>query len=384
MSKAPQADRLLFIDNIRWFAISLVVVMHAAVTYSPFGSWYFRDLSGTSRTLAIGLGTYQSFQHAVSMGLLFGIAGYFARASLLRKGGADFLRDRAYRLGLPLLLYVFIIGPVTEYYVAGSWNSNPRRPFGTDWLYHIATGDFLSGSGPLWFCLVLLVFCAVLAAWHAVLPLRPTCTPAQSGPTLPRTLAFIAAMALLSFLMGVLVPRDRTVLNVDLHDLPQYPLMFLAGLQAHRQDWPRHFPTQTGRMWGILGLLLASVAWVAIIGLGGALHSNLSAYGGGWHWQAAAMASWRAFACVAFSLGLITLFRARLSGQGAVTLFLSRNAFGVYVFHPPILIMITLVLHTWPWAAAAKFFIASAFAIPATFLFVGLVARRTPGLRAIV
>jgi glucans biosynthesis protein C len=383
MPTAPQTDRLLFIDNIRWFAISMVVVMHAAVTYSPFGSWYFRDTSGTTRALAIGLGTYQTFQHAVSMGLLFGIAGYFARASLLRKGSVAFLRDRAYRLGLPLLLFVLLIGPVTENYVAGSWNSTLPRSFGAQWLHHLATGQLLSGSGPLWFCLVLLVFCAGLAAWHAIMPLRPA-TPTGAGPSLPRTFGFIGTMGLLSFLMGVLVPHDHSVLNVDLHDLPQYPLMFLAGLQAHRQDWPRHFPMGVGRVWGVLGLLLASLAWVALIGLGGALHGNLAAYGGGWHWQFAAMAMWRAFACVAFSLGLTTLFRSKLSHQGRITRFLSRNAFGVYVFHPPILVMITLVLHTWPWAAAAKFFIAAACAIAATFLFVGLIARRTPGLRAIV
>jgi glucan biosynthesis protein C len=93
---------------------------------------------------------------------------------------------------------------------------------------------------------------------------------------------------------------------------------------------------------------------------------------------------WRAFACVALSLGLITVFRGKLSHQGRVTRFLSRNNFGVYVFHPPILVMITLVLHTWPCAVAAKFFIAAACAIPATFLFVGLVTRRTPSLHAIV
>ena len=39
----PTPHRLLYIDNLRWSAISMVVVMHAAVTYSPFGSWYYRD-----------------------------------------------------------------------------------------------------------------------------------------------------------------------------------------------------------------------------------------------------------------------------------------------------------------------------------------------------
>jgi glucan biosynthesis protein C len=276
----------------------------------------------------IALGTYQSFQHAVSMGLLFGIAGYFARASLLRKGSLAFIRDRAFRLGLPLLLYMFLVGPVTEYYVAGSWSSTQPRSFGADWLHHVANGEIFSGSGPLWFCLVLLVFSGAYAIWGACaiwfasVPIRPATTrppQAPAGPTLPGVLGFMAAMALLSFLIGVLVPHDRTVLNVDLHDLPQYPLMFVAGLRAHRRDWARHFPTQAGSIWGIAGLGLAIVGWVLIIGLGGALHGKLELYGGGWHWQAAAMAVWRSFACVTLSLGLITLFRSKLADQGVVT-----------------------------------------------------------------
>ena len=32
--------RLAFIDNIRWLMIILVLSMHSADTYSPFGNWY--------------------------------------------------------------------------------------------------------------------------------------------------------------------------------------------------------------------------------------------------------------------------------------------------------------------------------------------------------
>ena len=106
-----RAERLVFIDNLRWSAISMVVVIHAAVTYSAVGSWYYYDHAATGRTATIWFGTYQSFQHAVAMGLLFGIAGFFARAAVERKGTAAFLRERAFRLGLPLLLYTLVIDP---------------------------------------------------------------------------------------------------------------------------------------------------------------------------------------------------------------------------------------------------------------------------------
>ena len=40
--------RLLFIDNVRWSIIILVLSMHASDTYSPFGNWYYTDRSPLS------------------------------------------------------------------------------------------------------------------------------------------------------------------------------------------------------------------------------------------------------------------------------------------------------------------------------------------------
>ncbi len=369
--------RLLFIDNLRTFAISMVVVMHAAVTYSPFGSWYFYDRAHTSFGLAIGLATYQSFQHAVAMGLLFGIAGYFARASLIKKGPRGFLRERAFRLGLPLLLFVVLVGPLTEYFVAGSWRSRPPRSFAADWWHHLENGALLSGSGPMWFCLVLLLFSAAYAARWAWAPPSPTPVP-PSPPRLGAVLAVALAMAALGFAAGLVSPGGRQVLNVVVHDFPQYPLMFWAGTLAHRHGWASAIPARTGRAWGLAGLGLGALGWVALIGLGGALQGNTAAYEGGWHWQAAGMELWRAFICVSMSLGLVSLFRDRFNTQGPVAAFLSRSAFGVYMFHAPILIAITRAMQPWPLLAVAKFVLAAALGIALSFLFVGLVARRTP------
>ena len=42
-------DRLAFVDNVRWVMILLVLYMHAAVTYSPFGGWYYRERTVVSQ-----------------------------------------------------------------------------------------------------------------------------------------------------------------------------------------------------------------------------------------------------------------------------------------------------------------------------------------------
>ncbi len=41
--EAGSGRRLYFVDNIRSFVIVQVVVLHAAVTYSGLGMWYYQE-----------------------------------------------------------------------------------------------------------------------------------------------------------------------------------------------------------------------------------------------------------------------------------------------------------------------------------------------------
>ena len=81
-----RSPRLLFIDNIRWSMIVLVLSMHACDTYSPFGNWYYVDRQTTGLGTKIFFGVYQSFLQAFFMAMLFFIAGYFSAAAYDRKG----------------------------------------------------------------------------------------------------------------------------------------------------------------------------------------------------------------------------------------------------------------------------------------------------------
>src|SRR5262249_19248997 len=71
------AGRLLYIDNLRWVMIMLVLSMHAAVTYSHLGSWYFMENTPVSKAETFTFATYQVFLQSFFMGFLFFIAGYF-------------------------------------------------------------------------------------------------------------------------------------------------------------------------------------------------------------------------------------------------------------------------------------------------------------------
>ena len=118
--------------------IMLVLSMHAAVTYGGHGSWYVTEPAQLGILQDLSFLTYQELLQSFFMGFLFFIAGYFVPGAYDKKGPARFVRDRAYRLGLPSLLFMFVIQPLTCYYVAGLWDTSAG--FFADYRHYIFHG----------------------------------------------------------------------------------------------------------------------------------------------------------------------------------------------------------------------------------------------------
>jgi glucan biosynthesis protein C len=372
--RTPAGGRLFFIDNLRWTMIFLVISMHAADTYSPLGSWYFTDRTPLSHADLLFFAAWQMYLQSFFMGLLFFVAGFFVPGSFDRKGPARFVRDRAFRLGLPVLFYMFVLGPVTEYYVAHSWNSTRPTSMANEWVKHIRNGEFLQENGPLWFCLALLIFSLVYAA------LRRGRNVDAEPPGTMRLAGFALGMAICTFLIRVV--RPPTVLNMHLGDFPQYILLFTAGIFAARGGWIPKLSLKVGIWWAAAVLPLGFAAWLAILLAGGALQANGHTHFGGW--QAAAICAWESFTCVAISFGLLVIFRDRFNSQGRLSKFLSDNAFSVYVFHPPIVILGARILHGVSWHPILKFAMLTAIGVAVSFAMSAAVFRRIPLLREIL
>jgi hypothetical protein len=338
------SGRLLFIDNLRWSMIILVISMHAADTYSPLGNWYYVDRAALSTPALLFFAAWQMYLQSFFMGLLFFVAGLFVPASFDRKGPSAFLRDRAFRLGLPVLFYMFVLGPITEYYAAHSWTSTLPTNFAREWLKHIRNGEFLEENGPLWFCLALLIFSSGYALIRGLVK-----SPAlmQEPPRTPQLIGLALIMAALTFL--VRLGGSLTVLNMHLGDFPQYILLFTAGILAARGHWLSMLRFLSGIRWMLFTLSTGFLAWFAIIVTGGALQYGTHAYSGGWHWQSASINLWESFTCVGVCFGLLVIFRDHFNTQGRVAKFLSDNAFSVYVFHPPLVILGARLLRGVLW-----------------------------------
>jgi fucose 4-O-acetylase-like acetyltransferase len=379
-----QGPRLVFIDNIRWVTILLVVSMHAADTYSPLGNWYYVDRTTLSTPVLLTFVAWQTYLQAFFMGLLFFIAGYFVPGSLERRGRWPFVRERGFRLGLPVLFYMFVLGPITEYFVAHSWNSTEPTSFVNEWVKHIRNGQFLQENGPLWFCLALLIFSMSYAIAQSMPARRLIADESARAPGTGSLIGFALVMAISTFLVRLVLPSGTSVLNMQLADFPQYTLLFVAGTLAAREQWFRKLHDASAARWLTAVLPIGFASWLVILFTGGALSGNGSAYAGGWHWQAAAMNLWESFTCVAICFGLLTLFQRTFNARSRFTTFMSANAFSVYVFHPPIVILGARVLHATVWHPLAKFVALTCISIAGSFLLSAAVFRRTPALRRIL
>ena len=377
------SGRLLYIDNLRWLMIVLVVAMHAAVTYSGLGSWYYKEPTTLRPFTALFFLIFQTHLQAFFMGLLFLIAGYFVPASFDRKGPGRFLSDRTFRLGIPTLIYALLIHPFngyllqTSHVVAARPVPSALRAYGD----YIFTFGFLSGTGPLWFALALLIFCIF---YVAIVVVRGPGAGARPLPSHGGVVALIVVMSVGTFAVRVVQPIGTSVFNMQFCFFTQYILLFALGCVARRNNWLAHIPARFAMRWFWAAIVLGPVLWFGMIILGGAASGHTDAYAGGYHWQNAAYSTWESFFCVGMCLGLLTLFRDRFNRQGAVARFLSANAFAVYVFHAPVLIALAIAFRPLHGGPFAKFLLLTVAGVVCTFLLAQCLIRQIPGLRRVM
>lgn len=377
--------RLLYIDNLRWVMIMLVLSMHAAVTYSHLGSWYFMENTPVSLPETFTFATYQVFLQSFFMGFLFFIAGYFVPKAYDTKGAVKFLRDRAFRLGLPLLFFVFLLQPLSVYCIFLFDKQAPWNSFGDLYSGYIYKGRWLSGTGPLWFCEALLIFCIVYALYRVIAHrLGIAWSFGNKTPSKTAIWGFIALIAGCSFLVRIPWPNGTNFYNLQFCYFSQYVFFFSAGILAYRADWLNRISAEMGRYWGRVGLIGGIILWLTGIFLGGALKGNLTPYQGGWYWQSLEECFRDQLAGVGISIFLLVWFRRRYNSQGKLARFFSANAFAVYVFHTPVLIALSKMMIGLHWPLLLKFLLLTLLSILVTYVLSAVILRRIPLLKNIL
>ena len=373
------SQREFYVDRLRSVMTTLVILHHTAITYGAIGGWFWREVEPSGSPSCTALILFCTTNQAYFMGFFFLLAGYFTPASLERKGYARFICDRFLRLGLPLLAFGLLLGPLTAGIVTFAQGHGFWPTISWLWLHK----RFM--NGPLWFAQALLIFSLAYCAWRALTgsslaQSARTPKPVPSGRwwLLSALATGAAALAIRQF-----VPTGVNVIGLQLGYFATYIFLFAAGIAAWRFDWLRQLDWRNARA-GIVGLL---VAW-PLIPVGIALARALagpgkSNFSGGFSWTAVLYALWEPFVAWGLIALWLLIFRERMNQPSAFWSWLNRRAYAVYILHPPVLVGISLLLHGWVAPSLMKFGVVGLLAIAATWLLSDPLVR-LPGIRRVV
>lgn len=387
--------RAYYIDNLRTTVIALVIMLHLAVTYSSLGRWYYNEQISHGFWGLMFFATFQMFTQAFSMGLMFLLAGYFTPASYDRKGFGRFVTDRFKRLGLPSLFYLFVITPfVCWVMVPAPEFIRGAATFGEFYRNYIISGGYkFLGVGPMWFAVALLAFSVFYALVRAVLPGTGKSNPGDKRTTYAILAGLVVTVAAGAFLLRLVFPIGSIFSGMQLCYFSQYVILFAAGIFAYRGNYIERITPAMGRACLAAGLIAGTAGLIALKTAAGIydfsalriiLNPPRGSFTGGATWPAISFAVLESFIAVAMSAGLSALFREKFNFSNTLTKRLSDSSFAVYMFHPPIIIGITLAMHAITFVPVAKWAIASIIAVPACFFLANRVLLKVPVLNKIL
>ncbi len=227
-----KSARLFFVDHLRAALVILVVLHHLAVVYGEGISFWYVDPPRSESLGGLLLVLFVLFNQAWFMGAFFLLAGYFTPASFDRRGAGSFIKERLLRLGVPLLIWIFLFNPISNiglFLEPARWIPEPLT-WQSFWRMY---PNFL-GFGVAWFLALLLIFSFGYSGWRWLTRKRPS--PAKREYAPPGYLGlgiFILGLALVTYLVRIIIPIGRTVLDFPTLGLPAAVPKFLHRRQ-HR------------------------------------------------------------------------------------------------------------------------------------------------------
>ena len=162
----------------------------------------------------------------------------------------------------------------------------------------------------------------------------------------------------------------------------QYIFLFAFGTIAYKQKWLDHITPKMGRNWFIFVQLLIFVGFPIIFIAGGALEGDTEPFMGGLGWRNLAYAIWEQLVGIGMIVALFGIFKGWFNTQGAFAKKLSASAYGVYVFHPPLITLISILFLGFNVPQFWKFVLLAPLALLLCFG-VGYLVKRLPGAREV-
>ncbi len=354
------------LSNLRAVVIVIVLAFHSVLAYlaslpaTPYAfdaapyRWQAIPIVDGQRWFGFDL--FCAWQDISLMSLMFFLSGLFVPSSLKRKGSGTFLSDRFLRIGLPLILVIIFLMPVTYYptYLAGA--ADPSM--GAYWQHWLALPFW--PCGPQWFLWQLLALNVAAAGLHRFAPawsesLGRLAASARAHPI--RFFVALVSVSALAYIPLALIHSPWQWTNVgpfsfQLSRPLHYVVYFFAGFAVGAYGLDRGLLASDGalaRNWA--AWLAASIAGFVLW----ALPTSLMVDG-----QAASLpvqlASGVGFvlACAAGCFVLLALCLRFAPERTRILDSLSVNAYSMYLLHYVFVVWLQFVLLPVALFAAGK------------------------------
>lgn len=345
--------RKVYLDNIRWATVILVLIYHVFYMFNGVGV-----LGGIPNAVSIPVFDWAaSVIYPWFMVLLFVIAGMSARYALQERTEKQFLGERAVKLLIPSTLGLFVIHWITGYL-------NIKMGGGLEYIpsalvYPISV---ISGIGPLWFIQMLFLFSCILVLFRKM-----------DKSDMVWTLCGKANLPVL-LLLFLLIFGAAQILNMPVLTMYRfgiYSAAFFIGYYVFSHE-------------GIQEIIEKACIPLLCLALAGAVFYAFR-YGGSDYTSSDCLQSMTANLYLwLVVLAAIGCGRKYFNRENRFTRYMTKSSFGIYILHYPILIITCYALHYhYHFPAIWNYAIAFIVELIMTLAIYEMI-KRVPGLRYLV
>jgi len=365
-----------YIDHIKVLLTVLVIMHHACVTYGAPGGWYYSEKS-TFIGAVLPMTIFVSVNQAFFMGFFFFLSALFVPSSYNKKGPVKFVSDRLIRLGIPLVFYSLILSPFVSYLVYYFAQGNHIT-----YAQYLGCYDNWIEFGVLWFVAALLVFTMAYAVYRVIAKNEQALVKL---PALKRIILFAAIIGLVSFAVRTVFPVGWVLkpLGFQPGHFAQYIAMFALGIIASNNKWLGNTTYAMGKRAKTIVIWVIAIGFPLFFVARTLLKFPVEWFSSGFHWQQLWYAVWEQVVGFCMVTALLCIGKERWNKSSVFLGKLSRATFAVYIFHPLVLVALSMLLRAWTVDPGLKALVVAPLGVGLSFL-LGLALVRIPGVNRVL
>ncbi|MEW8970599.1 MAG: acyltransferase family protein [Mesobacillus sp.] len=365
MEKESRLARHYDLDWIKVLATLLVFLYHCSMFFNSF-DWHIKNNS-------IDYTYIEFFSLLVGnwiMPIFFVLSGMATYYALKKRHSKSFIKERLLRLGLPLLLGIFLLSPpqvyierIANHQFEGSFLAFFPHYFDGLYLEIGGSGNFAFFGHHLWYLLMLLIFSVI------TLPFFIKSKGIATGRKFStRHYLFIPIPLYIAALTA------NNVVNLASWGIIFYLLLYVFGFYFFARESLRAFARKIGPQAGALSILFtaAYISWVFLFGF--PMEISLG---------------WAVFMMIRVLLVWNMIFFILYLGDKYMNVsnralkYTSQASMPFYVLHQPVIIILGFFIYNLGWPVPVKLI----FLISAAFLIImglyELIIRRVNILRVL-